>query len=143
MVLTEFKTVCFWHSSPLWARASPLTRILDQTQRRTTVGRTPLDEWSARRRDLYLTTHTTLTTENINASGGIRTHNLSRRAAADLRLRLRGHWDRQWNLKWTILNQQRRVLQIIHKCKTKCVFSVELITCLRKNLQWFLATVLY
>ena len=29
------------------------------TQRRTTVGRTPLDEWSARRRDLYLTTQNT------------------------------------------------------------------------------------
>ena len=29
--------------------------FLDHTQRRTTVGRTPLDEWSARRRDLYLT----------------------------------------------------------------------------------------
>ena len=27
--------------------------------------------------------------------GGIRIHNLSRRAAADLRLRPRGHWDRQ------------------------------------------------
>jgi len=26
--------------------------------------------------------------------GGIRTHNLSRRAAADLLLRPRGHWDR-------------------------------------------------
>jgi hypothetical protein len=36
--------------------------FLDHTQRRTTVGRTPLDEWSARRRDLYLTTHT-LTTD--------------------------------------------------------------------------------
>ena len=30
--------------------------FLDHTQRRSTVGRTPLDEWSARRRDLYLTT---------------------------------------------------------------------------------------
>ena len=30
----------------------------------------------------------------IHASGGIRTHNFSRRAAADLRLRPRGHWDR-------------------------------------------------
>ena len=28
--------------------------FLGHTQRRTTVGRTPLDEWSARRRDLYL-----------------------------------------------------------------------------------------
>ena len=31
--------------------------FLDHTQRRSAVGRTPLDEWSARRRDLYLTTH--------------------------------------------------------------------------------------
>ena len=34
-------------------------RFLDYTQRRTTVGRTPLDEWPARCRDLYLTTHNT------------------------------------------------------------------------------------
>jgi len=33
--------------------------FLDHTQRRTTVGRTPLDEWSVRCRDLYFTTHTT------------------------------------------------------------------------------------
>ena len=33
--------------------------FLDHTQPRSTVGRTPLDEWSARRRDLYLTTHDT------------------------------------------------------------------------------------
>jgi len=33
--------------------------FLDHTQRRTTVSKTPLDEWSARRRDLYLTTHNT------------------------------------------------------------------------------------
>jgi len=39
--------------------ASTFLRFLDHTQRRTTVGRTPLDEWSARRRDLYLTTHNT------------------------------------------------------------------------------------
>jgi hypothetical protein len=33
--------------------------FLDHTKRCTTVGRTPLDEWSDRRRDLYLTTHNT------------------------------------------------------------------------------------
>ena len=33
--------------------------FLDHTQRRSTIGRTPLEEWSARRRDLYLTTHDT------------------------------------------------------------------------------------
>ena len=36
-----------------------LLMFLDHTQRRTTVGRTPLDERSARRRDLYLTTRDT------------------------------------------------------------------------------------
>ena len=34
-----------------------LLKFLDHTQRRTTAGRTPLDEWSARLRYLYLTTH--------------------------------------------------------------------------------------
>jgi len=32
---------------------------------------------------------------DIHAPGGIRTRNPSKRAAADPRLRLRGHWDRQ------------------------------------------------
>jgi hypothetical protein len=39
--------------------ASSILRFLDHTQRRTTVGRTPLNEWSARRSDLYLTTWNT------------------------------------------------------------------------------------
>jgi len=34
----------FWRVSPQWARASSFTRFLDLTQRRTTVGRTTLDE---------------------------------------------------------------------------------------------------
>ena len=46
-----------WRCGPTRAMASSFTRFLDHTQRRTTIGRTPLDEWSARRRDLYLTTH--------------------------------------------------------------------------------------
>jgi len=41
---------------PKWAKASSFKRFLDHTQRRSTVGRTTLNEWSARRRDLYLTT---------------------------------------------------------------------------------------
>ena len=55
-------TVCllvFGAAVPQWARANSFTRFLDHTEWRTTVGRTPLDEWSARRRDLYLTTHNT------------------------------------------------------------------------------------
>ena len=34
---------------------------------------------------------------NIHAPGGIRAHDLSRRAVADLRLRRRGHWDRPYS----------------------------------------------
>jgi len=40
------------------AIASSFLRFLDHTQWCTTVGRTPLDDWSARRRDLYLTPNT-------------------------------------------------------------------------------------
>ena len=48
----------FGATVPQWARASSFTRLLDHTQRRTTVGKTPLDERSARRRHLYLTHNT-------------------------------------------------------------------------------------
>ena len=58
------------------------------TLRHTTLGRTPLDEWSARRRCLWQ--HTTLTRDTF-VSRGIQTRNPSKRATADTRLRLRGH----------------------------------------------------
>jgi hypothetical protein len=45
-----------WRNSPLWPRASWFTRFLYHTQRH---GRTPLEEWSTCRRDLYLITHNT------------------------------------------------------------------------------------
>jgi hypothetical protein len=40
------------------------------TQRRNTVGRTPLNEWSACRRDLYLTTHNTQNRQSSVPSAG-------------------------------------------------------------------------
>ena len=45
-------------TAQLRALASSFSRFFDHT-RRATAGRTPLDEWSVRRRDLYLTTHNT------------------------------------------------------------------------------------
>ena len=56
-----------------------------------TLSRTPMDEWSARRRDN--TQHSQET--DIHAPGGIRTHDPSKRAAVDRRLRPHGHGDRQ------------------------------------------------
>jgi len=102
----RFLFFSFWCNSPQWAKASSFTRFSDRTQRRTTGGGTPLDEWSARRRDLYPTTHTTLTTDKHPCPGGFRTHNLSRRAAADLRLRPRGHWDRRRAMRLRILQKK-------------------------------------
>ena len=36
--------IFFGTKAPPWARASSFSRFLDRTQRRSTVGRTPLDE---------------------------------------------------------------------------------------------------
>ena len=60
-----------WRCGPTRAMVPSFLRTLGHTQRRITVDRTPLDEWSARRRDLYLTTHNThnrhyLTTHNAH-----------------------------------------------------------------------------
>jgi hypothetical protein len=82
-----------WLCRPARAVASSFTRFRDHTQRRATVGRTPLDEWLARRKEC-LTNHNTHNKQTSNSPGGIRTHDFSRRAAVDLRLRPRGHWDR-------------------------------------------------
>jgi hypothetical protein len=46
-------------STAPWGPRPPHYRGFTITLRHTTLGRTPLDEWSARRRDLYLTTHNT------------------------------------------------------------------------------------
>jgi hypothetical protein len=73
----------------LWPPRFP--GFLDHTQRRDTVGRTRLGlEISSTQRPLPDNTQQT----NIHAPDGIRTHDRSRRAAVDLRLRPRGHWDR-------------------------------------------------
>jgi hypothetical protein len=71
----------FWirRNSTYWGTASLFWRLHDHT----TLRRTHLDEWSARSTDLILTTGNNHNRE-IHAPGGIRTHNLSRRAAADL-----------------------------------------------------------
>jgi hypothetical protein len=62
--------------------------------------------------------HTTLTT-NIHAPGGIRNHDLSWRAAADLRLRPRGYSERHrpWLIQPNMCNVHRGVQSAIHRQK--------------------------
>ena len=65
------------------------------TLRHITIFRIPLDEWSDRRRDLYLTTHNTHKGQaDFIAPRWIRTHNPSKGADTDRRLRPRSHCDR-------------------------------------------------
>ena len=120
--------VCFWRDSPQWARASSFTRFLDHTQHRSKFGRTSLEEWSVRRRDLYLTTqqHTQLT--NIHASSWIWTHDLSRWAATDLRLRPHDHWDR---LTLHLHNPkifESTITVVILYCNDNCILVKRLIS---------------
>ena len=91
------KTVpCFPHGATAPSGpGSPHYRGFAITLMHNTLGRNSLDEWSARRRDLYLTTHTTHKRQtDIHAPGRIRTPNASKRQAADPRLRPRGHRDK-------------------------------------------------
>ena len=59
LLLLLLLLLLLWRCDPTRVMASSFLRFLDHTQRRTTIGRTPLDEWSACRRDLYLTTPNT------------------------------------------------------------------------------------
>jgi len=49
-------------------RSKALSCLLLASHSHPTLGRTPLDEWSARRRDLYLTTHETHKTQTSMSS---------------------------------------------------------------------------
>ena len=81
-----------WRSSPQWATAASFTRFIDHTQRHPTVGRTVDEGTTPSQRPLPDNTQHSQQTDR-HAPGEIRTYNLSRRVAPDLRPR--GHWDRQ------------------------------------------------
>jgi len=64
-----------------------------------TPGRTSQEEWSARRREPYLTAHNTHNRHPCPRQ--MATHNPIRRGAADPRLRPRGHRDRLMSLHFS------------------------------------------
>jgi len=93
-----------WRNCPR-GQGQPHCSGVTITLRHTTLGRTPLDEWSARRRDLYLIIHNTQE-RNIYAPNRIRTRNPSKRAAVHPPLRPRGHWDRNFKKSnWLSIHQ--------------------------------------
>ena len=70
-------------------------RILQHVQKAKPPSKRVLCTVTARRRDLPDNTQHSLQTNN-HTPGGIRTHNPSRRAAVDVRLRPRDHWVRPY-----------------------------------------------
>ena len=71
-----------------------------------TVGRTPLDEWSARHRDRYLRSKRQTKESSTHVLSEIRTRNPNKRAAADPRFRPRGHW--VGALKYRVIHKSLR-----------------------------------
>jgi hypothetical protein len=82
-----------WCDSPKRAKTASFVRFLDHTKWHVTVGRNPLHEGSASRRDLYLSNTKHSQETDIRATAGTGTHNSSKRSAVDPRLRPLGHWD--------------------------------------------------
>jgi hypothetical protein len=70
----------------IWSHSMTITHILD---------RIPLDEGSGCSRGLYPYNAQHLQETNIHAPGGIRTRNPSKRATADLSLRVWLHWSQK------------------------------------------------
>ena len=83
-----------------WAGMYSLSKLHDHTQTRHTRW-----EWSARRRDLYLTTNNTH--KRHPCLCGIQTRNPSKQVAADPRLRPRGRWDQPANVLATKIHKNK------------------------------------
>jgi hypothetical protein len=84
------------------------------TLRHTTLHSTPLDEWSAWRTDLYLTT---LIRDRHSCPDGIQTRNIFKRAAALPRLRPRGHRDRLLTLLFAVKRQKASCINRSSNCE--------------------------
>jgi hypothetical protein len=96
--------MCFFHGLTVASRPGPTNcRGFTITFRHTIFGRTPMDEWSARRRGLCQPTH------NIRKKGGIRNRNPNKRETADPRLKPRPlepvlyQYTQRLNYKWAII----------------------------------------
>jgi hypothetical protein len=108
--------VCFWCDSPHWARASSFTRFLDPHND------APQSVWLLWTSDqlvaeTYTWQYRTLTVD-VHAPDGIRTHNISRRAALDRAATETGTRICYWR-KIPILSY-RKFLYLILKIQSLC-----------------------
>ena len=122
LLLLLFPPVELWPNAG--AMANSFLGFLDHTQRRITVGRTPLDEWSARRRDFYLTTHNTHNRQTsmsplgfertISAGERPQTYALDRAATGTANDDINDLFNNSFSLKHTAL--EALVAQRLMKC---------------------------
>ena len=116
MLPTSYNKIClciynFYGATTPSAPGAP--RYGGFTLRHTTLGGTPLGERSARRRNSDNTQHSKKT--DIHAPCGIRTHNPSKRAAADPRLI--STWQvKQRNLKKIIMSKNNAIGTYTFNC---------------------------
>jgi len=83
-----------WRNSPPVGQGLLIHEVSRSPSTMLHSPKTPLDEWLARRRDIYLTTHNRTT--DIHPCPRWDSNQQSQQASgADLRLRRRGHCDRQ------------------------------------------------
>ena len=116
-----------WLCGPTRGMASSFSKSLDHTKRPTIVRRTPLDEWSARRRDLYLRTKDTYKRQTsmnpvgfeptIPASEQRQTHTLGR-AANGIGVLNHLHVS---NSNIPISNEEKKRHLLLYLCSTKSI----------------------
>jgi hypothetical protein len=99
----------------------PTYRGFASTLRHTTLGRIPLDEWSARQRPLPDNTQHSQN-KTLYDPSGILTRNPSKRVAVKPSLRQRGHWDRHGSL-WQIYNVYQTTKQDVHVTPRSKLYS--------------------
>jgi len=88
----SFVFVCFWSDSPPVGHGLLIHEVFYITHNDAPQSVGFL--WTSDQPDAETSTWQHSQQTNFHAPGGIRTHDLSRRAAADIRLRPRGHWGR-------------------------------------------------
>ena len=121
----------FWRYNPLWLYFhSPLAGfsllVFEASWSHTTTRHSREDSsgWVINPSQRPLPNNTQHSQQtNIHDPGGIRTHNLSRRAAEDLRLRPRGLWDR--HVKSYIIIKSVNCVFVLRTHKITHVWNVE------------------
>jgi hypothetical protein len=93
--LLQFQFI-FMAKQPLLGSEPSHYRYFTITLRHTRLGKTPLDEWSIRLRDFYLTTHNTHNRHTSMPPAGLEPTN------SNPRFRNRGRWDHHRLLLYTV-----------------------------------------